>query len=165
MAEPFFPAECLVVPRCIADLAAAGHDEVSVPAARKTAVLDQPGENPGQLPAVSRSRKYPGLLRKQLRRDAVPDEGNGVQQRILQLVRQLLGTVPAVAGAGKINDQMDPSSDDDSLAVAAPMLDDPGRPPGEGLEAHLEFFIAVADFSGPVCFSPQAFNTASCSGV
>ena len=61
------------------------------------------------------------------------------------MVRQLLGTVPAVAGAGKITEQRDPSSDDDSLAEAAPMLDDPGRPPGIGLEAYLEFFIAVVD--------------------
>ena len=87
-----------------AHAAAAGHDEIGVPAAGKAAVPDQLGKHPGQLPGIGGRDKDPGLFRGQRQGLFVPDGGNAVRKGVLQPGRQQLGRPAAVAGAGEIND-------------------------------------------------------------
>ena len=61
-AESLFLAKGLIYFHCIADFAAAGHDEIGILTAFKIAVSDKIRKNPGKLPAISWDDEHPWLF-------------------------------------------------------------------------------------------------------
>lgn len=82
--KALFLADGLVFLPGGANVAAAGHDKVGLPAAGEPAGFDKVAEDPGQLPAVGGSYKDPGLLRGQLQGDPLADEGKDVKTGVIQ---------------------------------------------------------------------------------